>query len=158
MRNRRVNAIEELVVESFVPIFGREGDVLWSIGAAPTDDPRRSRKGDNIRALPTVVVFVGRALRLFLIDSVEARGPMTVRRRDVLIRFFRLPGIRLTPITAYRTRSDFGTYGASIVAGTMCWFADEPGHLMVIDNGPLACLRCEKPRGPIIETYPTRRT
>ena len=136
------NVVQKAVVESFLPLFGQDAELLYIGDAADKSKFTNRVRLDELgvfslghEKLPDVVAFSRARNWLFLIEVVTTANPVTEIRRLTLERLLegRCTAARVY-VSAFPNRATFRKFAADIAWETEGWVADAPEH-MVHFNG-----------------------
>ena len=133
--------IVRAILAEFCTRFTPGGKLVWVMGTDGTILHRSQAELDRcgIHSLPkTKVPSVGihDTTRgwLVLVDAANSRRMMTTERCESLMRLFSHCPLRLSFVTAFRSRRDFSNCAAPPAWGTAVWCVEEPGHLIHFDG------------------------
>lgn len=131
------NELQKLVVESFLPVFGFDADVLY-IG--DTSDKFLFKDENSLKTigffelshneLPDIVAYSKGKNLLFLIEAVHSSGPMSEIRVRKLKKQLTRCKANIVFVTAFMSKTEFKRWVMDIAWETEVWVAEDAGHLI----------------------------
>ncbi|MBY0466682.1 MAG: hypothetical protein K2W33_17240 [Burkholderiales bacterium] len=131
------NALQQQIIESFLPIYGHGCDVLY-VGDTTQKNLFVDKEAlERIRffelahdKLPDVIAYSASKNWLYLIEAVTTANPITELRRRALLDAAADCTADLIFVTAFPDRDTYRKFAKDIAWETEVWIADAPEHMI----------------------------
>lgn len=135
------NALQQAIVEQFLPRYGHGAEVLY---LGDTQEKLLYINREQLTALnfftlahgelPDVLAYSATKNWLYLIEAVHSSGSISPTRLLNLRQLTAMCTAKIIYVTAFLTRSTFRRFVADIAWETEVWLADAPDHLIHFDG------------------------
>ena len=135
------NELIKKIIEEFCPRFTPGSKILY-LGDAGKKFivneidvlSKYNVRIDSHGKMPDVIILSEKRGWLVFIEAVTSHGPVDLKRKNELEDIFRISGLGLVFITAFKDKKDMIKYINHISWETDVWLADNPDHLIHFDG------------------------
>lgn len=131
------NQLQRVIVEQFLPRFGRGAELLYLGDAANKRLHLENARLQELQffeinhgELPDVIAYSPQENWLYLIEAVHSFGPISPSRKLTLENAAKGCTADLVFVTAFPDRATFRKFIADLAWEQEVWLADEPDHLV----------------------------